>query len=104
MAEIRLTTAFGTVPAGSQEGIRRVLRDALEQIAQEEGSFQVARVVFTESDEQCLFTAELDGMRKEPNPLRLDLETLEDAVTDPAVMSLLKEQLREYLRRVLGRG
>jgi hypothetical protein len=28
MPEIRLMTAFGSVPAGSQDGIRRVLHDA----------------------------------------------------------------------------
>jgi len=103
MAEIRLTTAFGTLPAGSQEGIVRVLRDAIEQVAQEEGTFKTAKAVFTESDEQCVFTVELDGIRKEPNPLLLDLETLEDAVTDSGSLSLVKEELRTYFRRVLGK-
>ena len=103
MAEIRLTTAFGTVPAGSQEGILRVLRDAIGQIALEEGMFKVAKAVFTESDEQCVFTVELDGIRKEPNPLLLDLETLEDAVTDSGALSVVKEEMRTYFRRVLGK-
>ena len=59
--------------------------------------------MFTESDEQCVFTVELDGVRKEPNPLLLDIEMLEDAVTDSGAMSLLKEELRGYFRRVLGK-
>ncbi len=103
MAEIKLMTAFGTVPAGSQEGIRKVLHAAIDQIAREEGTFKAARAVFTESDEQCVFTIELDGIRKEPNPLLLDLEMLEDAVTDSGAMSLLKEELRGYFRKVLGK-
>lgn len=104
MAEISLTSGFGTVPAGSQEGILRVLRTAIEQIAQEEGWFKKAKAVFTESDEQCVFTVELDGVRKEPNPLRLDLDTLEDAVTDSSAQSLVKEEMRAYFRKVLGRN
>jgi hypothetical protein len=104
MAEISLTSAFGTVPSGTQEGILRVLRTALEQIDQEEGWFKRARAVFTESDEQCVFTLELDGIRKEPNPLLLDLENLEDAVTDPGAQSLIKEEMRSYCRRVLGKS
>jgi hypothetical protein len=103
MAEISLTSAFGTVPAGGQEGILRVLRSAMEQIDREEGWFKKARAVFTESDEQCVFTVELDGIRKEPNPLRLDLETLEDAVTDSGAQSLVKEEMRAYFRKVLGK-
>jgi hypothetical protein len=103
MAEITLTTAFGTVPGDVQEGIRRSLETALALIAQEEGTFRRARAVFTESDEQCVFTLELDGIRKEPNPLRLDLGELEDALTDPAAQALLTEALRGYCRRVLGR-
>ncbi len=102
MPDVQLTTAFGSVPAGSQEEIVRALREAIEQVAQEEASFRRARAVFTESDEQCVFTAELDGVRKEPNPLRLDLEMLEDAVTDPGALSFLKEELRGYFRRVRG--
>lgn len=102
MPEISLTTAFGTVPASGQEAIRRVLHAAIEQVGQEEGTFRKAKAVFTESDEQCVFTVELDGIRREPNPLRLDLELLEDAATDSGAMSLLKEELRRYFRRVLG--
>lgn len=102
MAEIRLMTAFGTIPGDAQEGIRRVLHDAIEQIAREEGSFQRAKAVFTESNEQCVFTVELDGIRKEPNPLVLDIDTLEDAVSDSGAQSLLKEEMRTYFRKVLG--
>ena len=104
MPEVKLTTAFGSVPSGSQEGIVRVLREAIEQVGREEGSFKRAKAVFTESDEQCVFTVELDGIRKEPNPLRLDLEMLEDAVTDSGALSLLKEELRTYFRKVLGKS
>jgi hypothetical protein len=104
MPEVNLTTAFGSVPAGSQEGIVRVLREAIAQVGLEEGNFKKAKAVFTESDEQCVFTVELDGVRKEPNPLRLDLEMLEDAVTDSGALSLLKEELRTYFRKVLGVG
>jgi hypothetical protein len=103
MPEVSLTTAFGSVPAGSQESIVRVLRDAIEQVGLEEGTFKRARAVFTESDEQCVFTIELDGVRKEPNPLRLELDMLEDAVTDSGALSLVKEEMRAYFRRVQGR-
>ena len=103
MAEIKLTTGFGTVPADTQDGIRKALHTAIEQLAQEEGAFRTAKAVFTESDEQCVFTVELDGVRKEPRPLILDLEMLEDAVTDSGKLSLLKEEMRAYFRRVLGR-
>jgi hypothetical protein len=104
MPEVNLTTGFGSVPAGSQEGIVRVLREAIDQVGQEEGTFRKAKAVFTESDEQCVFTVELDGVRKEPNPLLLDIEMLEDSVTDSGAMSLLKEELRGYFRRVLGKS
>jgi hypothetical protein len=103
MPEVKLTTGFGSVPAGTQEGIVRVLREAIDQVGLEEGNFRKAKAVFTESDEQCVFTVELDGIRKEPNPLLLDIEMLEDAVTDSGAMSLLKEELRGYFRRVLGK-
>ena len=102
MAEVKLMTAFGSVPLDAQDGIRRVIEDAIQQVAQEEGSFKRAKAVFTESDEQCVFTVELDGVRKEPSPLRLDLEQLEDAVTDSGGLAPVKEALRGYFRRVLG--
>jgi hypothetical protein len=103
MPEVKLTTGFGSVPAGTQEGIVRVLREAIDQVGLEEGTFRKAKAVFTESDEQCVFTVELDGIRKEPNPLLLDIEMLEDAVTDSGALSLLKEELRGYFRKVLGK-
>jgi hypothetical protein len=102
MAEIRLTTAFGTVPRDAQGAIVQVLEDALAQVAREEGTFSRARAVFTESDEQCVFTLELDGGRKASGPLLLELELLEDAVTDSGRQALLKEQLRGYVRAIVG--
>ena len=102
MPEIKLMTAFGSVPAGSQDGIRRVLHDAIEQIGQEEGGFKTAKAVFTESDEQCVFTVELDAGKKAPTPLLLDLELLEDAVTDSGRQALLTEEVRQFIRRTLG--
>ena len=71
MADIRMMSAFGTVPGDAQEGILRVLRHALETIAQEDNSFTRAKAVFTESDEQCVFTVELDAGKKAPTPLVL---------------------------------
>jgi hypothetical protein len=102
MVDITLTTAFDTVPSDARDGIVRVLRDAMAQVAQEEGTFTRARAVFTESDEQCVFTVELDGDRKATGPLRLDLELLEDAVADPGRQALLREELREHVRRTLA--
>jgi hypothetical protein len=101
MAEIKLTTAFGTVPRDAQEGIVRVIQEAMERVAQEEGTFTRARAVFTESDEQCVFTIELDG-RKATGPLLLDLEELEDAATDSGRLALVTEAVREYVRKTLG--
>lgn len=102
MAEISLTAAFSTVPAGEQEELRRVLIETAEQIAREEALFQRARLVFTESDERCALTAELDGVKKEGVPLPLELETLEDARTSAAARAQLKEAMRLYFRRVRG--
>jgi len=53
MAEVRLTAAFSTVPAGEQEEIKRVLQETVEQLARDDGTFKSARLVFTESDERC---------------------------------------------------
>jgi hypothetical protein len=103
MADIHLTTGFSTVPSGSQEPLKRVLIEVIEQVGQEEGSFKKAKVVFTESDERCVLTAELDGIRKEPNPLQLDLDVLEDALIESGARSILKEEIRTYFRKVLGR-
>ena len=103
MAEITLNAVFSTVPSGEAEELKKVLLEAIEQVAQEEGSFKAARVVFTESDERCVLTAELDGVRKEPNPLQLELELLDDAKTGAGARAQLKEEIRAYFRRVQGR-
>jgi hypothetical protein len=62
MAEITLTAAFSTVPAPDQEAIKRVLNDTIEQLAQEDKNFTLAKIVFTESNERWV-TAELDGVK-----------------------------------------
>ena len=103
MAEVRLTAAFSTVPAAEAEEIKRVLLETVEQLAREDGTFTKAKLVFTESDERCGLTAELDGVKKEGVPLQLDLEQLEDAQTGARARAQLKEALRLYFRRVLGR-
>jgi hypothetical protein len=104
MAEIRLTAAFSTVPAPDQEAIKRLLTETIEQIAQDDKSFTRAKIVFTESDERCGLTAELDGLKKEGVPLQLELEQLEDAQTAAGARAQLKEALRLYFRRVMGKG
>jgi hypothetical protein len=86
-----------------QEAITRLLTETIEQIAQDDGSFTRAKIVFTESDERCGLTAELDGVKKEGVPLQLDLEQLEDAQTQPGARAQLKEALRLYFRRVMGK-
>jgi hypothetical protein len=103
MAEIRLTTGFSTVMGPDQEAITRLLTETIEQIAQDDGSFTRAKIVFTESDERCGLTAELDGVKKEGVPLQIDLEQLEDAQTQPGARAQLKEALRLYFRRVMGK-
>ena len=103
MAEIRLTTGFSTVMGPDQEAITRLLTETIEQIAQDDGSFTRAKIVFTESDERCGLTAELDGVKKEGVPLQLDLDELEDAQTQPGARAQLKEALRLYFRRVMGK-
>ncbi|MBI4611382.1 MAG: hypothetical protein HY726_20520 [Candidatus Rokubacteria bacterium] len=103
MAEITLTAAFSTVPAGEAEALKQLIRDTIEQLAQETGAFQKAKVVFTESDERCGLTAELDGVKKEGVPLQLDLDLLEDAKTNSGARAQLKESLRLYFRKVQGR-
>src|ERR1700687_5188266 len=104
MAEVSLTTALSTVPAGEAEEIKRVITEVVEQIAQDDGSFTRAKIVFTESDERCGLTAELDGVKKEGVPLQLDLEQLEDAQTQAGARAQLKESLRLYFRRVMGKS
>jgi len=102
MAEIQLTAAFSTVPAPEQEAIKRLLVETIQQLAQDDGSFTRARVVFTESDERCGLTAELDGVKREGVPLQIELEQLEDAQTGAGARAQLKEALRLYFRRVRG--
>ena len=101
-AEVNLTAAFSSVPASEAEEIRRVIVETVQQLAQEDGSFQKAKLVFTESDERCGLTAELDGVKKEGVPLQLDLEQLEDARTVAGARAQLKEALRLYFRKVRG--
>jgi hypothetical protein len=103
MADIELTAAFSTVPAGEAEAMKRVIRETAEQIARDDGTFSRARLVFTESDERCALTAELDGVKKEGVPLAIDIDTLEDAKTSAGARAQLKEAMRLYFRRVQGR-
>jgi hypothetical protein len=103
MTEITLTAAFSTVPAPDQEAIKRVLNDTIEQLAQEDKSFTRAKIVFTESDERCGLTAELDGVKRHGVPLALELEQLEDAQTSAGARAQLKESLRLYFRQVMGK-
>lgn len=102
-AEVELTAAFSTVPATEAEDMKRVLVETVQQIAQDDGTFKRARLVFTESDERCGLTAELDGVKREGVPLQIDLETLEDAKTSAGARAQLKEAIRFYFRRVQGR-
>ena len=103
MADVELTAAFSTVPASEAEDIKRVLTEVVQQIGQDDGSFRRARLVFTESDERCGLTAELDGVKREGVPLQLDLEQLEDAKTSAGARAQLKEAIRLYFRRVAGK-
>jgi hypothetical protein len=103
MADVSLTAAFSTVPAGEAEEIKRVIVETAEQIARDDGTFSRAKLVFTESDERCGLTAELDGVKKEGVPLQLDLEQLEDAKSSAGARAQLKEAMRLYFRKVQGR-
>jgi hypothetical protein len=103
MADVSLTAAFSTVPAAEAEDIKRVITEVVEQIAQDDRSFARAKLVFTESDERCGLTAELDGVKKEGVPLPLDLEQLEDAKTSAGARAQLKEAIRLYFRKVAGK-
>jgi hypothetical protein len=103
MAEVTLTAAFSTVPAGEAEEIKRVIVETVEQIARDDGTFRRAKLVFTESDERCGLTAELDGIKRQGVPLPLDLEELEEAKTSAGARAQLKESLRLYFRKVLGK-
>jgi hypothetical protein len=103
MTDVNLTAAFSTVPAGEAEEIKRVIVETVEQLARDDGAFTRAKIVFTESDERCGLTAELDGVKREGVPLQLDLEQLEDAKTSAGARAQLKEALRLYFRKVQGR-
>jgi hypothetical protein len=102
-ADVELTAAFSTVPAGEAEAMKRVLIETVQQLAQDDGAFTRARLVFTESDERCALTAELDGVKREGTPLQIDIDQLEDAKTSAGARAQLKEALRLYFRRVQGR-
>jgi hypothetical protein len=102
-AEVRLTAAFSTVPAGEAAEIERVITETAKQIGDEDGAFRSARLVFTESDERCALTAELDGVKREGVPLQLDIDQLEDAKTSAGARAQLKEALRLYFRKVAGK-
>ena len=103
MAEVNLTAAFSTVPAAEADEIKRLIVETVEQIARDDGTFRKAKIVFTESDERCGLTAELDGIKKEGVPLQIDIDQLEDAKTSAGARAQLKEALRLYFRRVLGK-
>jgi hypothetical protein len=103
MAEVSLTAAFSTIPAGDAEAIKRLLTDIVEQLAREDGSFSRAKLVFTESDERCGLTAELDGVKREGVPLAIEIDQLEDAQTGAGARAQLKEAIRLYFRRVQGK-
>ena len=103
MAEVDLTAAFSTVPAAEAEEIKRVIIETVKQLGQDDGSFKRAKLVFTESDERCGLTAELDGVKKEGVPLAIELDTLEDAQTSAGARAQLKEALRVYFRKVQGK-
>jgi hypothetical protein len=103
MADVTLTAAFSSVPTGDAEAIKRVIVETVEQIARDDGTFQRAKLVFTESDERCGLTAELDGVKKEGVPLAIELDTLEDAQTSAGARAQLKEAIRLYFRKVQGK-
>jgi hypothetical protein len=103
MADVNLTAAFSSVPTGDAEAIKRLLVEVVEQIARDDGTFNRAKLVFTESDERCGLTAELDGVKKEGVPLPLDLDILEDAQTSAGARAQLKEAIRLYFRKVQGK-
>ena len=104
MTDIALTTAFSTVPAPEQQAIEHLLRETIARLGQEGGGFARAKIVFTESDERCGLTAELDGVKKHAVPLALDLEQLEDAQTSADARARLEDALRRYFRQVTGRA
>jgi hypothetical protein len=102
MADVELTAAFSTIPAGEAEAIKRLLVETVEQIARDDATFRRAKLVFTESDERCALTAELDGVKREGVPLALDIDLLEDAQSGAGARAQLKEAIRLYFRKVRG--
>ena len=103
MAEVSLTAAFSTIPSDDAEAIKRLLTEIVEQLARDDGSFSRAKLVFTESDERCGLTAELDGVKREGVPLAIEIDQLEDAQTGAGARAQLKEAIRLYFRRVQGK-
>ena len=103
MAEVSLTAAFSTIPSDDAEAIKRLITEVVEQLAREDGGFQRAKLVFTESDERCGLTAELDGVKREGVPLSIEIDQHEDAQTAAGARAQLKEAIRIYFRRVLGK-
>ena len=103
MAEVSLTAAFSTIPGDEAEAIKRLITEVVEQLARDDGGFSRATLVFTESDERCGLTAELDGIKREGVPLAIDIDQLEDAQTSAGARAQLKEAIRLYFRRVLGK-
>jgi hypothetical protein len=102
MADVSLTAAFSTIPGDDAEAIKRLLTEIVEQLAREDGGFTRAKLVFTESDERCGLTAELDGIKREGVPLSIEIDQLEDAQTSAGSRAQLKEAIRLYFRRVRG--
>jgi hypothetical protein len=102
MADVELTAAFSTIPAGEAAAIERLLVETVEQIARDDATFRRAKLVFTESDERCALTAELDGVKRERVPLALDIDLLEDAQSGAGARAQLKEAIRLYFRKVRG--
>src|SRR5262249_41949236 len=90
--------------AGAEEGaFKRVRVETVEQLAREDATFKRAKLVFTESDERCALTAELDGVKREGVPLQIEIEQLEDAQSGAGARAQLKEAIRLYFRRGQGR-
>src|SRR5919197_6095969 len=103
MAEVELTAAFSTIPAGEQDAIKRMLIETVTQLAREDGSFKRAKLVFTESDERCGLTAELDGVKREGVPLAIEIDQLEDAQTSAGGRAPSPRGVRLLFRRVQGK-
>jgi hypothetical protein len=103
MADVTLTAAFSTIPGEDADAIKRLITEIVEQLAREDGGFSRAKLVFTESNERCGLTAELDGIKREGVPLAIELDQLEDAQTGAGARAQLKEAIRLYFRRVLGK-